>query len=277
MNKVLIMAALVRIPELTYTPSGLAIFSATVAGEQAVIDQHGETRNIPFYAPVQVMGKYAENLAERSLQAGDVLVIDGQIDYSQWERDGVKASAIRTKITGGVRQAGGDFELVTDAAGGVRLKGGFSRVSVIGNLAADAELRYTPGGDAVAELRLAVNEKWKDRNGQPQEKVHWIKTVLWRDLAVQYGTLKKGDSVLVEGHYSDSAWTDKEGNKRKETRLEAEMVVALKRSAVTGAAPTASAKPRELVAAGSRGQAAPGGLDIDQGLSDFPSEEDLPF
>ena len=277
MNKMMIIAALVRAAELTYTPTGLAIYNATVAGESSVIDQHGETRNIPFYVPVQVMGKYAEHLAERDYQPGDMLVIDGQLEYSQWEKDGVKASAVRVKITGGVRQAQGEFELVTDASGGVRARGGLNRVTVIGNLAFDAELRSTPGGDAVVELRLAVNEKWKDRSGQPQEKVHWVKATLWRDLATAHAGLKKGDSVLVEGRLSDSMWTDKDGNKRKETKIEAEMVVALARTGAAPTASTASVRPRELVAAGRRSKAAPGGLDMDQGLSDFPPEEDLPF
>ncbi|BDP44797.1 single-stranded DNA-binding protein (plasmid) [Deinococcus aetherius] len=291
MNKVLIIAALARDPELRYTPGGTAVLDLTLAGERHITGSDGRAHVIPFYENGQALGKYAEHLAERGYQAGDVLVADGQLDYSQWEApEGGKRSALRVRVTGTVRQADGDFEIAQDGRGGQRLRGGLNRATVIGNVSADPELRYTPAGDAVLGLRLGVNEKYKDRQGQAQEKTHWVDVTLWRDLALAHQGLRKGDPVLVEGALVDESWTDRDGNRRRTKKVEADSVVPLSRGAGTGTSgtPAPAREQRQPVAAsGTRAassqNAAPaptrsGGLDIDQGLEDFPpDEEPLPF
>ena len=218
-----------------------------------------------------------------------MVTADGQLDYSQWEApEGGKRSMIRTRLTGNIREAVGEFELVQDAGGGVRLKGGLNRVTLVGNIARDPELRYTPAGDAVLSVSIGVNETWKGRDGQRQEKTHWVDLTFWRELAEQYKGLRKGDPILVEGATVDESWTDKDGNKRRNTKVEVDMCLPLTRSngqaqGAHGQAAARQATPqREPVAAASGSpQQAParsGGLDIDQGLDDFPPiEEDLPF
>jgi len=249
MNKMMLIACLAQSPELSYTPGGVPILRATLAGERTVVTANGETKNTPFYTQIERMGKYAETLAERNLQAGDVLLVDGQLDYSQWENETGKHSTVRVKITGSVREVAGDFDVVRDAAGSSRLKGGRNVVSIIGNLASDAEVRYTPSGDAVVELRLAVNESWKNAKGEKVEKVHWTTMVAWRELAEQHKGLKKGDPVMVEGALIDEAFTDKDGNKRRQQEVEANMVLALKKSGSATSAPNAPVKrERELAA-----------------------------
>ena len=57
--------------------------------------------------------------------------------------------------------------------------GSVNKVILVGNLGRDAELRYTPGGAAVATLNLATTEVWNDRNNQRQEKTEWHRIVLW--------------------------------------------------------------------------------------------------
>ena len=110
---------------------------------------------------------------------------------------------------------------------------------------------------------------------------------LWRDLAESAKDLKKGDPVLITGRLTNESWTDKDGNKRSSTKIEATRVEALTRGAAPGTATTPAA-PRQATASAARPQtqraaatAAQGsrsaGLDIDSGLQDFPPEEDLPF
>jgi len=263
MNRILLMASLAQTPELTATPSGVPIWSATLAGERTVTAKDGSLKQIPFYVQVQRLGDFAEALAARGWVGGDVVILEGQLDYSQWENESGKQNMIRAKLTGTARQVDGDFELVTDAAGGTRLKGGRNEVSLIGNLSADAELKHTDSGDAVVDLRLAVNETWKDKAGNAKEKVHWVTVTVWRELAEQCQGFKKGDPVLIEGALIDAPWTDKDGNKRRQQKVEASFVARLKKGAGTGA-PT-----RELVGAA----AAP----RSQASSTAAPETDLPF
>lgn len=173
------------------------------------------------------------------------------------------------------------------------MSSGMNEVILIGNVTRDPELRYTPAGDAVLGLGLAVNETWNDRQGQRQEKTHWIDVTLWRDLAESMKELRKGDPVLVQGRLVNEAWTDRDGNKRNSTKVEATRVEALSRGAGAGNPAATPAGPRTQTASsaarpqsGGYGQPSraantgtrSGGLDIDQGLDDFPpDEEDLPF
>lgn len=297
MNHVYLIGALARDPELRYTPSGVAVFEATVAGEDHVIGNDGRERKLPWYHRVSILGKPAEWQAEKGLKSGDPVMVEGGLEYSQWEApEGGKRSMVRVKAQR-VEQLGYTPELVQDAGGGVRMGSGMNEVIVIGNVTRDPELRYTPAGDAVLGIGLAVNETWNDRQGQKQEKTHWIDVTLWRDLAESMKDLKKGDPVLVQGRLVNEAWTDREGQKRNSTKVEATRVEALSRGAGTGSAAatpagprtqTASSPARPQPAAASASRAQPsraattgtrsGGLDIDQGLDDFPpEEEDLPF
>ena len=60
---------------------------------------------------------------------------------------------------------------------------GLNRVTVIGNLGREAELKYTPSGAALASFSVAVNEKWKDKSGQMQERTEWVRCTLWGKMA----------------------------------------------------------------------------------------------
>ena len=296
MNHIYLVGALARDPELRYTPSGVAVFEATVAGEDHVIGNDGRERKLPWYHRVSILGKPAEWQAEKGLKGGDAVLVEGSLDYSQWEApEGGKRSMVKVKAQR-IEQLGYTPELVQDAGGGVRMGRGMNEVLVIGNLTRDPELRYTPAGDAVLGIGLAVNESWQDRQGQKQEKTHWIDVTLWRELAESMKDLKKGDPVLIQGRLTNEAWTDRDGNKRNSTKVEATRVEALARGAGTGSPAATSAGPRtqtasssarpQASAGASRAQPAraantgtrSGGLDIDQGLDDFPpEEEDLPF
>ncbi|ANE42809.1 single-stranded DNA-binding protein [Deinococcus puniceus] len=292
MNHVYLIGALARDPELRYTPTGVAVFEATVAGEDQVVGADGRERKLPWYHRVSILGKPAEWQAERNLKGGDAVMVEGSLDYSQWEApEGGKRSAVKVKALR-MEQLGYTPELVQDAGGGVRMQNGMNEVVVIGNVVRDPELRYTPAGDAVLGIGLAVNETWNDRQGQKQEKTHWIDMTLWRELAEAMKDLRKGDPVLVQGRLVNESWQDKDGNKRNSTKIEATRVEALSRGAgVTGSPAATPAAPRPqttsstarppAAASASRGANSgnrSGGLDIDQGLDDFPpEEEDLPF
>ena len=101
----------------------------------------------------------------------------------------------------------------------------FNKVLLIGNLTKDPELRYTPQGTAVANLRLAVNRKFKTKTQELKEETCFVTAVIWDKQAEscnQY--LHKGSPVLVEGRLQSRSWEDASGQKRNTIEVRAERV-----------------------------------------------------
>jgi single-strand DNA-binding protein len=108
------------------------------------------------------------------------------------------------------------------------MAGGVNKVILIGNLGADPEVRFTPGGQAVANFRIATSESWTDKNGQKQERTEWHRIVVWGKLAELCGEyLKKGRQCYVEGRLQTREWTDKENRKNYTTEVVANAVTFL--------------------------------------------------
>src|SRR5205814_1557664 len=106
--------------------------------------------------------------------------------------------------------------------------GSVNKVILVGNLGRDAELRYTPSGTAIAKFSLATTEKWTDKSGGPQERTEWHNIDLWGKQAETLAEyLTKGKQVYVEGRLQSDEYTDKDGNKRKTTRVRCDRVVLL--------------------------------------------------
>jgi single-strand DNA-binding protein len=106
--------------------------------------------------------------------------------------------------------------------------GSVNKVILVGNLGRDAELRYTPGGAAVATLNLATTEVWNDKGGQKQEKTEWHRIVLWGKTAESLNEyLTKGKQIYVEGRLQTRNWEDKDGNKKYTTEIRGDRVVLL--------------------------------------------------
>jgi single-strand DNA-binding protein len=106
--------------------------------------------------------------------------------------------------------------------------GSVNKVILVGNLGRDAELRYTPGGAAVAKFSVATTEVWNDKAGQRQERTEWHNIDLWGKQAESLSEyLVKGKQVYVEGRLQTDEYTDKEGNKRKSTKVRCDKVVLL--------------------------------------------------
>jgi single-strand DNA-binding protein len=147
-----------------------------------------------------------------------------------------------------------------------------NKVILIGNLGRDPELRYTQGGSAVTNFTLATNEKWKDKDGNNQERTEWHRIVVWGRSAencAQY--LQKGSSVFIEGRLQTREWEDKEGNKRQTTEINAASVQFLSGRGNSGGAGGASG-------GGSPGGSGPGGSDPASGNpGPGPAGDDIPF
>ncbi|MCK4689578.1 MAG: single-stranded DNA-binding protein [Candidatus Marinimicrobia bacterium] len=107
-------------------------------------------------------------------------------------------------------------------------RGSVNKVILVGHLGKDPEVRYTPGGDAVADVSLATKEVYKNKEGERIERTEWHNLVLWRgqaEFAKEW--LKKGQLVYAEGRLQTRKWEDKEGQKKYKTEIQVDQITTL--------------------------------------------------
>jgi single-strand DNA-binding protein len=91
----------------------------------------------------------------------------------------------------------------------------FNKITLVGNLGRDPELRYTPQGTPVCSFTMATNEKRKDRSGETQDLTTWFRVTLWgRQAETASQFLTKGRPLYVEGRLRIEEWTDRDGKQR---------------------------------------------------------------
>ena len=148
-----------------------------------------------------------------------------------------------------------------------------NRVLLIGNLTKDPELRYTPSGTPVANLRLAVNSSFKDQAGQRKEETCFVTIVVWSrqaEICQQY--LKKGRSVFIEGRLIYRSW-EAEGKTRSTMEVRADRVQFL---GAPGGVPRDTAQTGESVPAEAPAAARTEEVESDA-AADEGSNADVPF
>lgn len=100
------------------------------------------------------------------------------------------------------------------------MSNGLNKVLLIGNLAADSELKVTQGGTSVLKFRMGCSESYTDKAGEKQQKTEWVSCVLWGKVADSlHRYLLKGKQVFVEGKLQTTSWEDKDGTKRYKTEV----------------------------------------------------------
>jgi single-strand DNA-binding protein len=123
-----------------------------------------------------------------------------------------------------------------------------NKVILVGNVGQDPEVKYTPSGIPVGEFSVATNERFKDRNGEFQERTEWHTIVAWQRLAEIVGEfVSKGSKVYVEGKIQTSSWDDRHsGEKKYRTEIVARDLVLLgSRDNGSGTKPAASHSAEE--------------------------------
>lgn len=99
-------------------------------------------------------------------------------------------------------------------------RGTVNKVILIGRLGKDPDMRYTPGGTAVANFSLATNSAYKDSDGNWADKTEWHNIVVFGKLAEFTGEyLKKGKLAYIDGRLQTSSWEDQNGQKRYKTEV----------------------------------------------------------
>ena len=110
-----------------------------------------------------------------------------------------------------------------------------NKVMIIGRLGADPELRYMQNGDPVANLNVATDESYTDRDGNKVDRTEWHKVVVYRRQAENCHTyLSKGSLVFIEGKLQTRKWQDQQGQNRYTTEINAQRVQFLDRKGSAG-------------------------------------------
>jgi single-strand DNA-binding protein len=163
-----------------------------------------------------------------------------------------------------------------------------NKVTLIGNLGNDPEVRSTSGGNRVATFSLATSRSWNDAAGAKQEKTEWHRCVVWNTKSSQLADIveryvKKGDKIYVEGRIEYRQWQDKEGQTRYSTEINVRELIMLGAPRGGGGGSSdgdgESAPQRSSRAAATqKAKTAAGGDDFE----DFPGaledeDDDLPF
>jgi len=160
-----------------------------------------------------------------------------------------------------------------------------NKVTLIGNLGSDPEVRSATGGNRVANFSIATSRQWNDASGVKQEKTEWHRCVAWNskvstlaDIVERY--VKKGDKVYVEGRIEYRQWQDKDGQTKYSTEINVRELIMLgspKGGGMDGDAPRAKSAGTKAKAGAAAGGAAAG-----QEFEEFPGalqddDDDLPF
>jgi single-strand DNA-binding protein len=159
-----------------------------------------------------------------------------------------------------------------------------NKVTLIGNLGADPEVRSTSGGNRVATFSLATSRSWNAASGEKQEKTEWHRCVVWNtktsqlaDIVERY--LKKGDKVYVEGRIEYRQWQDKDGQTRYSTEINVRELIMLSGrpgGSDTGDGEMSAPRQRAAAAERTRSAAASGDFEDFKGALD-DEDDDLPF
>jgi len=146
-----------------------------------------------------------------------------------------------------------------------------NKVFLMGNLTRDPELRYTAGGTPVADLGLAVNQKFTSRTGEMKDEVVFISVTVWGKQAEACGEyLFKGSTLFVEGRLQLDSWEGKDGQKRNQIRVVAQRVQFIGRPKAKAGAPAGAV---------SREAQEPNAVDVGLEAEEFPpsGNEEIPF
>ncbi len=152
---------------------------------------------------------------------------------------------------------------------------GVNKVILVGNLGADPEVKYLEGDKAVAKLRLATTESYKDKSGNRVEQTEWHDLEMWdgqAKIAEQY--LKKGSQLYVEGKIKTDTWQDDQGQNRYRTKIRVQSFTMLggKPDGAGGSQPSGNSAPAYAKPAASTNTS---NSNADMVMDD--SDDDLPF
>ena len=154
------------------------------------------------------------------------------------------------------------------------MAGSVNKVFLMGNLTRDVELKYTPSNQPVATFGLAMNRKYRTKDGEDREETTFVDCEAWaRTAEVMNQYLAKGRPVFIEGRLKLDQWQDKDGNKRSKLRVVVENFQFVdSRGSAGGGGGDRSSAPEQTASSNASSAASPG-----SGQHQPVSEDDIPF
>jgi len=153
----------------------------------------------------------------------------------------------------------------------------FNRVILMGNLTRDPQLRYLPNNTPVCDFGVAVNRRYRDRDGNQKDEVCFVDVSAWgkqAEMINQY--MAKGRPILIEGRLKFDTWTAQDGQKRSKLSVVAENFTFVGPREGAGA-PGGAPGPPATVPPSEPGAPAPGGPDYSPPADEPPHPDDIPF
>jgi single-strand DNA-binding protein len=121
-----------------------------------------------------------------------------------------------------------------------------NKVTILGRLGSDPEVKYLPSGQAVCNFSVATSEAWADKTGNKQERTEWHRIVVWGKLAESCSTyLSKGKQVYLEGALQTRSWEDKSGKKLYTTEVVAKTVQFIGAKGVASSSEGSHSQPND--------------------------------
>lgn len=122
-----------------------------------------------------------------------------------------------------------------------------NKITLIGNVGSDPEMRYTPNGKAVTSFRMATNYRYMGSDGERKEETEWFRVSVWGKQAESCNQfLSKGRRVYVEGRLHSSSWEGQDGQMRTSLEVSANRVIFLDRAAAVSLAEDGELEPEDL-------------------------------
>jgi single-strand DNA-binding protein len=229
MNRVMVIGFVERDPEMRRRSTGQSVTCFSLSARRRWKTSTGESRESTEWFNVVAWGDLAEAASLR-LRRGQRTYAEGHLQTRCWDdRSGQRH--VRTEIVAETLipmsgQRGGPDNHIEDRDETMPLC--LNRVTVIGNLGRDPEMRYTPGGQAITSFSLAATRRWVTAEGERRDATEWFNVVSWGTLAEicnQY--LCKGRRVYVEGELRTRGWEQADGSRHFRTELVANEMIML--------------------------------------------------
>jgi single-strand DNA-binding protein len=229
MNKVMIIGFVERKPEIRHTANGQPVASFSVSTSRHWTTSAGEERNATEWFNVVTWDDLAE-AAGAQLQKDQRLYVEGHLQTRSWD-DAQGQRHVRTEVVASKLIPMEAREAIA-ARNADTMNDGCSlclnRVTVIGNLGRNPEMRYTPDGHAVTSFSLAATRSWTSGQGGRSDSTEWFNVVSWGSLAeICNQFLTKGRRVYVEGELRTRGWEQPDGSKHFRTELVANEMIML--------------------------------------------------
>lgn len=256
-----------------------------LAGQESYRTPEGKDLLLPFFLNIRMMGKQAESFLSSDPKAGTPMAVRGKITYREWEdKEGKKQRKTFISPDSVYQLHMIPKERVLKTEKGYILANATNQVQITGWIPAAPELRYTGKGQAVCDLRFAMQVTNKnDQGGYDKDTSHWAKITLWGDQAEQVAmAVDKHSMLMMTARVSESSRKDeKTGKVYHEFKIEPRSeIFFLARPGQSGNLENARNEAYQSGGGGSYtpSYSPPAGWDGDESLDNFPpEEEDLPF